>query len=62
MGDFIGEMRAAYEEGTCKGTFDSCGGGEGGGRWIHVSLGVGWVTERGWRGGGKSNMEVILPS
>ena len=40
---------AAYEEGACKGTFDSCCG-EGGGWWIHISLGTGLVTERGWQG------------
>lgn len=38
----------AYEEGACKGAFDSCCGEEGGGWWIHVSLMARLVTERGW--------------
>ena len=45
---------AAYEEGACKGTFDSCCGEGGGGWWIHIFVEVGLVTERGWSGAGRA--------
>ena len=45
---------AAYEEGACKGTVDSCCGEEGGGWWIHVSLGAQLVIEGGWSGAGRA--------
>ena len=52
---------AAYEEGACKGTFDSCCGEGRGGWWIHVSFEGGIGHRERVERGGKSNMDIILP-